>query len=51
MGQYRLAIYFRWILGVSIEWAKEDPAIIIMLPFVKIYIGLGKHAYGSNLFE
>jgi len=47
MGEYRLSIYARWQLGLSISF---DGQIVIGLPFMNIHIAVSKEAQGFLIF-
>lgn len=47
MGEYKLSIYARWQLGLSISY---DGQIVIGLPFMNIHIATNKEASGYLIF-
>ena len=49
MGAYRLAIYFKWQIGLNIKY--EDNFIDIYLPFIKIMVSTSDTAYGMKIFN
>lgn len=49
MGAYRLAIYFKWQIGLNIKYEYEF--IDIYLPFIKIMVSTNKIAYGVKIFN
>jgi hypothetical protein len=49
MGAYRLALYFKWQLGLCINI--EDDFINISLPMLLIMINIGSDAYGVRFFN
>ena len=51
MGQYRLAFYFRWQIGLSIAYDNDSSMISIDLPFIDIIIATSKDAYGIRFFK
>jgi hypothetical protein len=50
MGQYRLALMIKWQVGLMVKIVVDcgEKAIIVNIPFIKIYIGLNKEAKGFN---
>lgn len=48
MGEYRLSIYGKWQLGLSIGF--EYGQVLIRIPFMDIHLALRKDAYGFCLF-
>lgn len=48
MGQWKLQICFQWQIGFMIQI--EKTVISILLPFVRIHIGLSLGASGVEIF-
>ena len=51
MGRYKLAMYFKLKIGVSIEYDYEMGGITISIPFIDIYINWGYDCQGVFLFK
>lgn len=49
MGQYRLSVYAEHQIGLQIDWSSSHIGISIL--FIKIIIGLEKHATGIRFFK
>jgi hypothetical protein len=47
MGEYRLSIYAKWQLGLSISY---DGQIVISLPFIDVRLATSSHAKGFLIF-
>mgnify|MGYP003614416143 CR=1 FL=1 len=48
MGEYRLSIYAKWQLGLSIGF--QYGKIAIRLPFLDIYVSIRSYARGFGFF-
>lgn len=47
MGEFRLSIYAKWQLGLSISY---DGQIVLRLPFIDIRLAVSKHAKDVFIF-
>ena len=50
MGQYKLAFYFCWQIGLCVEY-EHGEKISLYLPFLQVYYGLRREAYGVKFFK
>lgn len=51
MGRYKIALYFKLKIGISIEYDYEMGGLVFCLPFVDIYINWGDDCQGYLFFN
>lgn len=49
MGEYRLAVYFNWSIGLTISY--EYTQIVLRVPFLDVHIATSKYAHGFYILK
>jgi hypothetical protein len=51
VGQYRLAFYFKWQLGLNLEIEADLDRFNFSIPFITVFISWSKFAKGVRFFK